>query len=73
MNLEDIVEVIFLDHSQDLGEPIVCAVYGIIEHIDKTFINVTAWHPVSIPDDDGENSTTYTIIRACIQQLRILQ
>lgn len=73
VELEDIVRIVFLDHAQDLGKPLVCTVYGIVEHIDKTFLNVTCWHPTYSEDDTEEdNRTTYTIIRGCIQQLCVL-
>jgi hypothetical protein len=70
IELEDIARVVFLDHAQDLGKPLVCTVYGVIEHIDKTFINITSWHP-TYEDDDDTNRTTYTIIRSCIRQLDV--
>ena len=71
VELNDIVKVVFLDHAQDLGEPLVCTVYGLVEHIDNIFINITSWHPVEHSDDD-ENKTTYTVIRSCIRQLYVL-
>jgi hypothetical protein len=70
--VEDIVRIVFLDHAQDLGKPLVCSVYGVIEHIDKTFLNVVCWHPTYEEDDTQENRTTYSIVRSCIQQLDIL-
>ena len=71
VELNDIVKVIFLDHAQDLGEPLVCTVYGLVEHIDSIFINITSSHPVE-NSDASENKTTYTVIRSCIRQLYVL-
>lgn len=71
VELRDVVRVVFLDHAQDLGQPLVCTVYGVIEHIDNTFINITSWHPEDLDDDSEDNRTTYTIIKSCIKRLDV--
>jgi len=71
VELRDVVRVVFMDHAQDLGQPLVCTVYGVIEHIDNIFINVTSWHPEDLDDDNESNRTTYTIIRSCIKRLDV--
>ena len=73
VELEDIVRIVFLDHAQDLGKPLVCTVYGIVEHIDKTSMNILTWHPTNKEDQsEGVNQTVYTIIRSCVRRLRVL-
>jgi hypothetical protein len=71
VELQDVVRVVFMDHAQDLGQPLVCVVYGVIEHIDNSFINITSWHPEDLTDNSESNRTTYTIIRSCIKQLDV--
>lgn len=72
-SVDDIVKVVFLDHAQDLGKPLVCTVYGVVEYIDKTSMNILTWHPTNKEDQsEGVNQTVYTIIRSCVRRLRVL-
>lgn len=71
--VDDIVKVVFLDHAQDLGHPLSCTVYGVVEYIDKTYVNILTWHPTNKEDPSvAANQTVYTIIRSCIKRLKVL-
>jgi hypothetical protein len=74
----DIIHCRFLDHAQGSDEPMHFEIFGLVEKVTRTILQVYFWRYVSDVDrakDDNrhENEDSYAIVRKTITYLKILK
>jgi len=74
MKKNDVVSVTFLDHveSPKGAKAERFTVYGRIINVSKQSVIVAAWAYSNKRKKCDHNTTTYTILRSCIEEIKIL-
>lgn len=70
----DVVEVVFLDHSEGPNE-LIFRVYGRVSRKDRKVYVIDCWSPEHPSDDDAEgfNRHQYSILRKTIKEIYLLR
>jgi hypothetical protein len=73
-NVGDVVEIVFLDHSEGPTEQ-TFRVFGRISNKTRTVFVIDCWAPENQHDDDanGFNRHQYSILRKTVKELHLLK
>jgi hypothetical protein len=70
----DVVEIVFLDHVEDGGDPYSFAVWGRIDKIGRQHYEILSWaHTQKGESTLWQNEKRFTIVRSAITKLEILK